>query len=330
MMTLTVETGPQRRRTGRRTQFRRCHESEAIIDQPYQFYFYDGGGLTRAYLGLAETDKHGNINVSKFKGRVAGCGGFINITIKCQTGRFLWILYGWRIEVHVGEANFGHRESKDVILPMIAKGDTVTIEEKTNDEGQTQPPARYAQGKLIEKMEELSLGTKATRHTIIESLYERGYIIGDPLVPTETGSSVTEALRKYATPISTPEMTARLEHDMDMIAEGQVARKEVVEKSRVLLDEVMQMLEESREKLVEEIRNGIREDKILGKCPTCGNGLRMLRARKSKKRFVGCSGYPDCTTTYPLPQSGSVMATGEVCPECNSPKIKVIAARRKP
>jgi DNA topoisomerase-1 len=125
-------------------------------------------------------------------------------------------------------------------------------------------------------------------------------------------------------------MTARLEQDMDKIAEGQVARKEVVEKSRDLLDEVMQMLEDSREQLVEEIRNGIREDKILGKCPTCGEGLRMLRARKSKKRFVGCSGYPDCTTTYPLPQSGSVIATGEVCPECNSPKIKVIAARRKP
>src|SRR5450756_1468586 len=109
-------------------------------------------------------------------------------------------------------------------------------------------------------MEKHNLGTKATRHAIIQNLYDRGYIHGNPVEPTEMGIKVAEALQEYAPRIATPEMTAQLEADMDAISEGDMSKDEVVTVSRNLLREAYTSLAENREAVAARIFEGITDD----------------------------------------------------------------------
>jgi DNA topoisomerase-1 len=266
------------------------------------------------------------------------------------------VVEGQRLDVEIGGEPFLARGSRvaspgflevyeryaakrDRPLPALESGASLPVIELTVEGKETQPPQRYGQGTLIEKMEELGLGTKATRADIVQHLYDRNYVRDNPIEPTELGVALIvafdTAMKEAPLDVSSPAMTARLETEMDRISEGELRRDEVVADSQRMLEEAWRLLDAHAEQVRDHIRSGVREDLTLGECKNCGGQLRVLRG-KTGKRFAACVGKegdppgPDgrrgCGQTFPLPQRGVIMATGRTCAECGWPEIKVVGA----
>ncbi len=214
---------------------------------------------------------------------------------------------------------------KDDQLPELREGDTVDIESMEFLAKQTEPPARYSQGKLIQEMEKRGLGTKSTRASIIDTLYQRKYLKNDPCEPSQLGMAIIDALHTYAPRITTPEMTSELEDDMTQVAEGKDTQTAVVTHSRALLAGMMDGLIEHTEDLSEAIADAVTADAKIGVCPKCGRDLVVKTSAKTRGSFAGCMGWPDCDVTYSLPQGRIEALEGEasVCPDCGAPRVKV-------
>jgi len=232
-------------------------------------------------------------------------------------------------------AIYPYGAKKEDYLPLLHEGDALKVLSCDSDARQTKPPARYSEGGIITTMEKLGLGTKATRADAVQRLIDRAYVQvkNKALEPTQLGRAVIDALSRFAAHITSPDMTAELEGEMDAIASGMRQRSTVVTHSRELLSNSMETLMEKVEEVSEMLKDASHADSVIGVCPKCGKDIVVRRSMKTGGQFAGCSGWnaegTGCDVSYPLPQ-GKIEPLDDQCPVCGAPRVRIIQFRRKP
>jgi len=218
----------------------------------------------------------------------------------------------------------------------------VKISEVKIEEKETQPPKRYSPASIISELEKRDLGTKATRASILETLYERKYIEGTSIKATPLGMSLISTLENVSPIIINEVLTRNFEKEMEKISEAKkdFSEKEqkIVEKAKKAVTEIIKQfnakekeigtkLLEANTKLIEKER----KENTLIQCPTCKRGnLAIMYSKNTKRHFVACDAYPECKTTYSLPPNGIIKKTEKICEKCGFPILMRLTKGKKP
>jgi DNA topoisomerase-1 len=229
---------------------------------------------------------------------------------------------------------FPYSKTKEVELPILKVGEQYTEETKI-EEKETQPPKRYTPASIIKELEKNKLGTKATRAEIVDKLYRRNYIVGKFIEVTKLGITVVDTFAKYAPDILSVELTSKFESALDKIQAKSLGVDAVLDKVKKVLIRICAEFKEHKEEIGESLGGAVRvtekEQRVLCKCLKCKKGdMQIIKSRKSGKRFLACSGYPACKTTWPLPQIGALRIQSKKCESCGLPLIAFYTKGKRP
>jgi DNA topoisomerase-1 len=197
------------------------------------------------------------------------------------------------------------RDVDEVIIPNVTVGQTVALKEVKPEEHFTNPPPRYTEVSLIKTLEEKDIGRPSTYAPIISTIQDRQYVTKEEkkLVPTELGNSVTDFLVQYFPDILELPFTAKMEQELDAIANGEIEWVPVVREFYTPFEKDLNAAYDNAEKVK------VAEEVIDEKCPECGNPLVIRMGRFGK--FIACSTFPACKYTRQFSEKIDMK-----CPRC--------------
>ncbi len=203
-------------------------------------------------------------------------------------------------------------------LPQLEKGDALKLLGLFPEQHFTQPPPRFTEATLIKILEQYGIGRPSTYAPILSTIQEREYVTktSGSFKPTEIGIIVNDLVVQYFPNIVDTEFTARMEGELDEIADENRDWVGVIQDFYTPFEKSLENASSVIEKvkLPDEVTDEV--------CPKCGQPMLVKTGRFGK--FLACSGYPECKTTKSFQ-----VKTGAKCPDCGSELIQKVNKKKR-
>ena len=240
----------------------------------------------------------------------------VKIEIKSQKHTYVFKING-SIMTFDGFLKVYGENKEDISIPQMSIGSKIIVSDVAVSQHFTQPPGRYSDASLIKKLEKEGVGRPSTYASIIETLINRGYAARDKksICATELGSMVSDYLSHSFPSLVSPEMTAKMEEDLDAIASG---KGDYLKIMTAFHSSLATSISEAKKINPVDI---FKTDRICKECESP-----MVKRKGEYNIFFGCSAWPKCGHTVKVGVDGEEISekedTGEPCPECNSKLIE--------
>ncbi len=214
----------------------------------------------------------------------------------------------------------GDRQALDDLepLPAMEEGERCDLRELVPAQHFTQPPPRYSEASLVMELEKLGIGRPSTYASILSTIRDRGYAQMEQkrFQPTALGETVSDVLVELFPRLFAVDFTSRLEAELDRIEDGELDWRGVLGEFYGPFAEAVQSGEKRADAVVRDVVAGEAKP-----CAVCGREMVVRWNRFG--RFLGCSGYPECTHTESLDgERTEPEPTGEACPECGGDLVE--------